>query len=169
MLASANADELSGKVSIFCLHLSRPPRHNQLHCSFHLSDTVYTMLRQSAGVLLKPGLRLAPIASGSRTITTTYPLFRQADRRKPRPHTRCHYNNNQYRRAMSVLEELVDQSLSQIMAWVVNSQLRMQDLTIPISEVEYLYMSRPTPRGYWIMDMELGICWRMIPSLLLGG
>jgi hypothetical protein len=81
----ANADELSGKISIFCLHLTRPPRHNQLHYLFNLFYTVYTMLRQSAGVLLRPSIRLAPIASGSRTITTTYPLLRQADRRKPRP------------------------------------------------------------------------------------
>ena len=45
----------------------------------------------------------------------------------------------------------------------------MQDLTIPISEAEYLFMSRPTRRGYWIMDMELGIYWRMIVLSLSGG
>ena len=80
------------------------------------------MLRQSAGVLLKPGIRLAPIASGSRTITTTYPQFRQADRRKPRPYACRHYTNSQYRRAMFELEELVDLSQSLIMEWAVSSQ-----------------------------------------------
>jgi len=80
------------------------------------------MLRQSAGVLLRPGLRLAPFASGSRTITTTYPLLRQADRCKPRPPTPVSSIDSQYRKVMSELEGLVDQSQYPIQGWAVNYQ-----------------------------------------------